>query len=127
MAEEEHTCFGCDNAAPRSAMLEDDDGHWWHLYCARDKGIKEKGANHMQEKTEYVIDAGTQKMIDDSFSYHSPKPDQIPRFTALREQFHATATMIAKYTPPGRERAVALTQLQLANMAANAAIACGEK
>ena len=81
----------------------------------------------MSEIKEYSIDPQTQKMIEDTFTYHAPKPDQIPRYTALREQFKQTALMVAKFTPPGRERAVALTQLQLAVMLANAAIACGEK
>ena len=66
-------------------------------------------------------------MIADSFTYHAPKPDQIPRFTKLREKFREVAEMIARLTPPGRERAASLTQLQLAVMLANAAIACGEK
>ena len=81
----------------------------------------------MAEIKEYPIDPNTQKMIDDTFSYHPPRPDQIPRYEELRAQFKATALMVARFTPPGRERAVALTQLQLAVMLANAAIACGEK
>lgn len=82
----------------------------------------------MSEATkEYPIDAGTQKMIDDTFTYHPPRADQVPRYNELREQFRQTALMVARFTPPGRERAVALTQLQLAVMLANAAIACGEK
>jgi hypothetical protein len=80
-----------------------------------------------EELKEYPLDPQTEKMINDSFTYHPPKPDQIPRYTALREQYRQTALMVAKYTPPGRERATALTQLQLSVMLANAAIACGEK
>ena len=81
----------------------------------------------MADRKEYPIDPQTQKMIDDNFTYHAPREDQIPRYNEMREQFRQTALMIARFTPPGRERAVALTQLQLANMVANAAIACGEK
>lgn len=80
----------------------------------------------MAEK-EYALDDQTKKMIDDNFTYHPPKADQIPRYTELREQFRQTALMIARFAPPGRERALALTQLQLSVMLANAAIACGEK
>lgn len=79
------------------------------------------------QQVEYPLDAQTEKMITDTFTYHAPRPDQLPRYTALREQYRQTALMVARYTPPGRERAASLTQLQLSVMLANAAIACGEK
>lgn len=113
---EEHKCGKCGDTAITSAMNQNGNGEWFHLRCWQPEAVKE-----------YAMDGQTQKTIDDSFTYHAPKADQIPRYTQLREKFRETALMIARYTPPGRERAIALTQLQLANMAANAAIACGEK
>lgn len=76
---------------------------------------------------EYMPDPGSSKMIQDSFTYVSPKPDQVPRYEEIRAKAKELADLIAKYTPPGRERSASLTQLQLSVMLANAAIACGER
>ena len=81
----------------------------------------------MPENKEYPVDAQTSKMIEDNFTYHPPRPDQVPRYTEIRAKAKELAEMIARYVPPGRERALALTQLQLGVMAANAGIACGER
>jgi hypothetical protein len=54
---EEYKCWECGNTAPVSAMTTDSNGNWVHLYCRKpEASIKE-----------YPIDAGTQKMIDDTF------------------------------------------------------------
>ncbi len=76
---------------------------------------------------EYPLDPQTQKMIEDNFTYHAPKPDQVDRYTEIRAKAKELAQLFARFVPPGRERALALTQLQLGVMCANAGIACGEK
>jgi hypothetical protein len=60
------------------------------------------------------------------FSYHPPKADQVPRYTALRDEGKAMAKMILDYCPTSRERSLALTNLEQAVMWANAAIARNE-
>lgn len=79
------------------------------------------------EVKEYKPSEQVLHQIEESFTYHSPLPDQIPRYGALRSKAKELALLMAKNCPPGRELAMALTQLQLATMCANAAIACNEK
>lgn len=67
------------------------------------------------------------KEIEKKFTYQSPKPDQLPRYEELRGSAREFAKLIVKYCPPSPERDSAITQLQLANMLANAAIACHDK
>jgi len=74
----------------------------------------------------YEVPESMLQRLETSFTYHSPTPDQIPRYAMLRSQAKATALMIVKLTPPGREQSVALTKLEEAIMWANKAIACGE-
>jgi hypothetical protein len=57
------------------------------------------------------------------FTYHSPKPDQQPRYVAMREKFRQLAEFILAHTPPSREQSHALTLLDDASFNANAAIA----
>lgn len=64
--------------------------------------------------------------VANRFTYHPPTSDQIPRYNALREKAKEMALLIVELTPPSREQSAALTQLQLAVMLANAAIACNE-
>ncbi len=74
----------------------------------------------------YQLNEKQQKQINNMFIYHPPKDDQAERYTTIREQFKELAILICWLTPEGREQAMALSQLQLANMLANSAIACGE-
>jgi hypothetical protein len=60
------------------------------------------------------------------FSYHPPKPDQIPRYNQIRETAGSVALGLMQYCPPSRERSVALTKLEECVMWANAAIARNE-
>lgn len=76
---------------------------------------------------EYNRELSTTTMIDNAFTYHPPKPDQIHRYTEIRDKAKEMARLLAKYVPPGREKELALNQLQLTVMMANAGIACGEK
>ena len=68
----------------------------------------------------------TEQQIDETFVYHSPKPNQTPRYEAIRSQARVLAHFIAQNTPPSREQSLALTKLQEVVMFANAAIAIHE-
>ena len=60
------------------------------------------------------------------FSYHAPKPNQIPRYGEIRDEAKDFAEVILINCPPSRERSLALTNLEQAVMWANASIARNE-
>ena len=64
--------------------------------------------------------------LDSIFTYHKPTGTQPERYVAIREKAKELATLIQDTTPEGRERSVALTNVQQAVMWANAAIAINE-
>lgn len=61
--------------------------------------------------------------VANRFTYHPPKPDQLPRYEELRDRGRSLAEHIVRLTPPSREQALALTHLEEAIFFANAAIA----
>lgn len=65
--------------------------------------------------------------IENLFTYHPPKPDQIPRFEQIREAGKDFATLLNDCAPGSPERSTALAKIREAVMWANAAIACNEK
>lgn len=65
--------------------------------------------------------------VENWFSYHSPTPDQLPKYAALRESAKAFATKINELCPPSADRSAAIRKLREAVMTANASIACGGK
>lgn len=60
------------------------------------------------------------------FTYHAPKPSQIPKYGIVRNEARRLAELLCKLCPDSRERAVALTNLETAVFWANAAIARNE-
>lgn len=76
---------------------------------------------------EYLISESTMAEIENMFTYHRPHGDQPQRYEALREKAKEMAILIHKSCMPSRERSLAITQLQLSVMCANAAIALNEK
>jgi hypothetical protein len=64
--------------------------------------------------------------IDEIFVHHSSKPNQTPRYEAIRSQARVLAHFIAQNTPSSREQSIAITKLQEVVMFANAAIAIHE-
>jgi hypothetical protein len=64
--------------------------------------------------------------LENRFTYHTPKGDQQERYVALRTMALALAEDISHSVPPGRERALALTNLEQSIFWANAGIARGE-
>ena len=67
-----------------------------------------------------------QERMKKDFTYHPPKPDQVPRYKEIRETFAAVALGLMQNCPPSRERSLALTALEEAVMWANASIARNE-
>ncbi len=63
-------------------------------------------------------------LIDHWFTYHSPTPEQIPKYIELRDKAREYAHLINRLVPDGADKTAALRQLRLTNMAANQAIAC---
>jgi len=61
------------------------------------------------------------------FTYHAPKPEQLPYYEAIRAKALEFATLIAELTPYSREQSTALTYLDQAVFNANAAIARNER
>jgi hypothetical protein len=61
--------------------------------------------------------------IERNFTYHPPGPGQPETYTRLRGKAKELAYLIAELCPAGRERSLALTQLETAVMWANAAVA----
>lgn len=65
--------------------------------------------------------------IDDVFSYHSPTPEQLPKYAAVREAARVFAHVIDANTPGCADRTAALRKLRECVMTANAAIALNGK
>lgn len=63
---------------------------------------------------------------DKIFMYHPPFGTQQERYVELRNSAKAHADLILRLTPPSREQALALTDLQRSTQMANAAIAINE-
>lgn len=64
--------------------------------------------------------------IDNDFTYHAPKGDQVERYAAWRGTLRDTAHYLRTIAPESRELSVALTKLEEAMFWGNAAIARNE-
>ncbi len=64
--------------------------------------------------------------LNEVYTYHAPRENQIERYKSIREAGKALALHIEMVTPQSREQSVALTNVQQAIMWANAAIAINE-
>lgn len=76
--------------------------------------------------TKYQLTDQDEEELKKRFTYHPPKDDQPERYGVLRKSALAHAMVIMTNVPPGRERAVALTELEQSTMWANAGIARNE-
>lgn len=83
-------------------------------------------ADVIEVEREYPVDEKMRARLDNTFRYHAPKPDQLPRYEILRRAAAAHAEAIVRLTPPSREQSLALTHIEEASMQANAAIARNE-
>ena len=68
----------------------------------------------------------TMSNIENNFTYHTPKPDQISRYTEIRQNCKLTAELLDRLCPDSREKSLAMTKLEEAVMWANASIARNE-
>lgn len=66
----------------------------------------------------------TGQQIENWFTYHSPSPEQLPRYQNLREAGKHLALTILSNTPPGPDQTAAIRKVREAVMTANQAIAC---
>lgn len=67
----------------------------------------------------------TKDNINNWFTYHSPTPDQLPRYQAIRDKAKELAEVIIDNTPSSADQSAAIRLLREAVMTANASIACG--
>jgi hypothetical protein len=74
----------------------------------------------------YNLTDDEKERLEKVFTYHPPKPDQIPRYEGIRYHAKLTALDIMENVPPSRERSLALTSIETAVFWANAAIARNE-
>ena len=61
------------------------------------------------------------------FKYHSPRPEQLPKYEAIREAGKNLAIIILAETPAGADQTAAIRKVREAVMTANAAIALDGK
>lgn len=74
----------------------------------------------------YEIETRMGTQLENNFKYHAPKDDQQEHYVHIRDEARALAYTIVKNTPPSREQALAITNLEQAIFWANAAIARNE-
>jgi hypothetical protein len=65
--------------------------------------------------------------LENWFTYHSPTPDQLPKYQAIREAGKNLAKAIVDNTPSSADQTAAIRKVREAVMTANASIACGGK
>lgn len=68
----------------------------------------------------------TPERVDEIFTYHPPKSDQIPRYEDIRNAARKLAHFILENTPASPEQTTAIRKLQEAVMWANNSIAVNE-
>ena len=61
--------------------------------------------------------------IRETFRYHSPNPDMVKRHEAIRQTMTEATIKVAAMLPSSRERSLFITDMQRAQMMANAAVA----
>jgi len=69
---------------------------------------------------------GSPMTIENNFTYHPPKNDQVKRYEEIRDHAKELALHIDNDCPDSREKSLAMTKLEEAVMWANAAIARNE-
>lgn len=69
----------------------------------------------------------TKEQLENWFTYHSPTPEQLPKYQAIREAGLNLATVIVENSPASADQTAAIRKIREACMEANAAIACDGK
>jgi hypothetical protein len=67
----------------------------------------------------------TEEQLKNWFTYHSPTPDQLPKYLAIRDAGAALAKAIVDNSPSSADQTAAIRKVREAVMTANASIACG--
>jgi len=67
----------------------------------------------------------TKANLENWFSYHSPTPEQLPKYQAIREAAKHFAEVVVENTPPSADQTAAVRKIREATFTANASIACG--
>jgi hypothetical protein len=67
----------------------------------------------------------TKETLENWFTYHSPTPEQLPKYQAIREAGLTLAQTIVDNTPPSADQTASIRKIREAVMTANASIACG--
>lgn len=65
--------------------------------------------------------------INNIFTYHSPRPEQLPKYEAIRAKAKELGQVIVDNTPACADQAASIRLLREAVMTANAAIALDGK
>lgn len=81
---------------------------------------------HDASKDDSMTQQELLRRIENDFTYHPPKDEQIARYKAMRDKALEFAYFIVASTPQSREQSLALTHLEECIMFANAAIARNE-
>ena len=66
-----------------------------------------------------------QSDLDNRFTYHAPAPGQPEMYSAIRAEAKQFAELLNEWCPDGRDKSLAVTNLEQAVFWANAAIARG--
>jgi hypothetical protein len=69
----------------------------------------------------------TEEQLTNWFTYHSPTPEQLPKFEAIRTMGYMLAKTILDNSPASADQTAAIRLIREACMTANAAIACDGK
>jgi len=67
----------------------------------------------------------TKDNINNWFTYHTPTPEQLPKYQAIRDKAKELAEVIVDNTPSSADQSAAIRLLREAVMTAIASIACG--
>ena len=72
---------------------------------------------------------GRENMLstEQTFKYHAPTPEQLPKYEALRAAAKAFADVVILNTPPSADQSAAIRHIREAVMTANASIALDGK
>lgn len=69
----------------------------------------------------------TKEVLDEIFTYHAPRPDQLPKYAAVRDAARVFAGVLIENTPASADQTVAIRKLRELVMSANQSIALDGK
>ena len=67
----------------------------------------------------------TKAMLENWFTYHSPTPEQLPKYLAIREAGKVFAEVVVANTPQSADQTATVRKIREAVMSENQSIACG--